>query len=632
MLIDLKEKTLSVNDNKRNFKLRHKSQLYDWGFELVNNNYILISNNFEQILPKLLKYFTKSRFEFELSETCKILLDRRSKKVEDYQKLITIAEEFKDSNFDSIDYNQHIKFLGNHLIRKLKSHQIKASYHLYLLRSAANFSVPGSGKTTVVLSVYERLRSENKVNTLFVIGPPACFGPWKEEFGEVLGRYPSYKILAGGNKNERKLEYYRTENFHELYLSTFNTLFNDKTEIATLLNNSRIKPFLVIDEAHYIKQVSGNWAQAVLSISKYSDFKCILTGTPIPKSYTDLYNLFDFLWPDQQPISGEEKVKLKIFEEQKDYISAKNILEPSIGPLFYRVRKKELCLKPQIFLDPIKVPMNPYEKIIYDAIVKKIRNYAKEDYLKNIDLVLRLRRGRMIRLRQCLSNVHLLKTAIQDYNEDIIKDNRDLASIISDYNKIEIPAKIEYLLQLIKKFNQSGEKVVIWSHFIGSIKFIEKYLKSNGFNSKKIIGETPIERTSLEDEETREKIRNEFVDSDSGLDILLANPAACAESISLHKTCQNAIYYDLSYNCSQYLQSLDRIHRVGGSENKPAYYYYLQYIDTIDKDILENLNIKAQKMYDIIENDYSVYSLDMSDFSDELEAYVRLFINEKYQN
>ena len=103
------------------------------------------------------------------------------------------------------------------------------------------------------------------------------------------------------------------------------------------------------------------------------------------------------------------------------------------------------------------------------------------------------------------------------------------------------------------------------------------------------------------------------------MDILIANPAACAESISLHKTCNNAVYYDLSYNCAQYLQSLDRIHRVGGSEDKEAYYYFLHYKDTVEPRILDNLNTKAQKMYEIIDGDYNIYSMDMFDENDDLD-------------
>ena len=102
-----------------------------------------------------------------------------------------------------------------------------------------------------------------------------------------------------------------------------------------------------------------------------------------------------------------------------------------------------------------------------------------------------------------------------------------------------------------------------------------------------------------------------FISEDSGVNVLIANPAACAESISLHKTCHDALYYDLSYNCAQYLQSLDRIHRVGGSENIIANYHFLQYTDTIDQTIHRRLIDKAARMYEIIDNDYAIFNLDM---------------------
>ncbi|MFQ5673538.1 MAG: hypothetical protein ACE5G9_10625, partial [Nitrospinales bacterium] len=76
----------------------------------------------------------------------------------------------------------------------------------------------------------------------------------------------------------------------------------------------------------------------------------------------------------------------------------------------------------------------------------------------------------------------------------------------------------------------------------------------------------------------------------------------------------------------QYLQSLDRIHRVGGSEIHQANYHFLQYEQTIDQDIMDNLNKKTQKMYDIVEGDYPIYSLDMSEDNSEMEAYKRLFV------
>ncbi|MCK4817105.1 SWF/SNF helicase family protein, partial [bacterium] len=220
----------------------------------------------------------------------------------------------------------------------------------------------------------------------------------------------------------------------------------------------------------------------------------------------------------------------------------------------------------------------------------------------------------------------LLSSALEDYDEDFIKGESNLSKIISEYDNMEMPAKLEYLSKFVARLQEKKLKVVIWAHFIKTLELIVEYFKKTGFYCKLIYGKTPIEQTTLEEEESREKIRNEFIDPDSGLDILVANPAACGESISLHKTCFHAIYYDLSYNCAQYLQSLDRIHRVGGSEINQANYYFLQYENTVDQDIKANLEQKAEKMFDIIEEDYGIYSLDMFEEDDEIKAYERLFI------
>jgi len=600
--------------------------LNDWGFNKIQNaEGLYLNHEIESALPKVIRYFTKANILFDLSDSAQELLERINETGGRFQALVNAGRELKNGELDKVDFIKHMEFLKVNISRKLKDHQIKASYHLWLIRNGANFSVPGAGKTTVVLSVYERLRLEGKINTLFVVGPPACFGPWKDEFKVVLGREANFTILAGGDKSRRKSEYYKHDGISELYLTTFQSLLNDQIEAETFFTNKNVNAMLVIDEAHYIKQINGNWANAVLHIAKLAKYRCVLTGTPIPKSYSDLFNLFDFLWPEHNPINSSDRVKLRLMEEGGDFQGACRLIEPSTGPLFYRVRKSELGLKPQVFMDPEMIVMNPYEQQLYDAIVRRIRNYATEDYLKNIDLIERLRRGRMIRLRQCISYAKLLETAIDDYNEDLIADNTDLRYIIHTYDQHETPRKLERLMELLKEFKKHEQKVVIWAHFIGTIDLIEKHLKQVGYRCKKIIGATPFERTAIVTEETREKIRHEFVDPKSGLDILLANPAACAESISLHKTCYNAVYYDLSYNCAQYLQSLDRIHRVGGSEKQEAYYYFLLYANTIDLDILDNLREKTQRMYKLIEGDYSIYSLDMFDESDELEAYKKLF-------
>ena len=629
MKIDFEDTKIILVDDGRELKSSHQSQLFFWGFAKASDlQYVSEDENPTTLLQKVYGYLQKHFSSISVLSGAEKILREVGEQRSNLLTIFSSAMDYKNGIFNHSDFDSFCRSLDKRLTRELRDHQKKSAYHLYLLKNGANFSVPGSGKTAVVLAVYEKLKSDGLVNALFVIGPPSCFGPWRYEFSQTLGREPDYRILAGGKKADRTNEYFKLDkDLGELYLTSFQTLLNDQRFVKSFLENNGIKALLVVDEAHYIKQINGEYAKAVLSLSSSASFRCILTGTPIPKSFTDVFNMFDFLFPGYPPIEDRSKSQIEYFEKHKMIPDAKMLLDQRIGPLFYRVRKIDLGLTPPFFHEPILVKMNKYEGLLYEAIVKKIRNYSKEDYIKNIDLVQRLTRGRIIRLRQCISYSKLMNTAIDDYDENLLLDEKNLASLIANYDKLEKPAKLIKLVEMVAGFQKAKQKVVIWSNFRETLKLIKRELTKHGFRSEMIYGDTPTQITSLSDEKTREQIRDEFVDENSGLDILIANPAACSESISLHKTCFHAIYYDLSYNCAQYLQSLDRNHRVGGSETNQANYYFLQYENSVDQDILDNVRQKAQRMNDIIEKDYEIYSLDMFEEDEELEAYKRLFGN-----
>jgi SNF2 family DNA or RNA helicase len=630
LLIDITNTSLAIYDNSNSFNAIIKSQLSFWHFkfEYQDNSYTAPLE--EQLFLKVTTYFRKEGVSFTLSPFAKNYSERLELIALNFENLKKVAAEYKNGKVDQLNFNAFRDFVISNIKRPLKSHQLKAAYHLYLLGNGANFSVPGSGKTSVVLTVYEKLRLEGKVNTLFVVGPPASFGPWKHEFLATLGREPHYTIMAGGDRNQRKIRYNSVVGQRpELYLTTFQTLLSDQKEVNQLLGLKDVKAFFIVDEAHYIKQINGNWAKAVLHQAAKANYRCVLTGTPMPKSYTDIFNLFEFLWPTENPIPSTEKTRIRVNEELGNTQLVKSSLDAFIGPLFYRVRKTDLKLKRQNFLAPYAIEMSTYERIIYDAIFKKIKDYSHKEFFQNINFVNKVGKGRVMRLRQAVSYPKLLNTAIEDYNENLLGDLTDLKSIIRQYDDLEIPAKIEQLVLIVENLRKTNLKVVIWSNFIDTIKLIERHLKKCGLYCKKIYGNTPVESSLFKDEETRERIRDEFVDPKSGLDVLIANPAACAESISLHKTCHHAIYYDLTYNCAQYLQSLDRIHRVGGSEFIEANYHFLQYKRTIDLDIKRNVDAKTKKMFDVIEEDYAIYNLDMFESEDDVAAYMRLFATKK---
>ncbi|MFA7270304.1 MAG: DEAD/DEAH box helicase [Sterolibacterium sp.] len=599
-----------------------------WGFrfESATKSYIAPSEEKYILLQKVTKYLLRYQIPLEQSQDVELAQAELQQSQDELSHALEVGALFKSGATESFNVRDFMAFLISRIPRRLKEHQVKAALHLLSVRNGANFSVPGSGKTTVVLAVFDWLRSRGEVDSLFVVGPPSCFAPWRMEYESVIGKSPTLEILAGGDAEERQSKYYASkDNLCDLYLTSFQTLQRDWERVKLLFNQRNVRFAFVVDEAHYIKQLGGVWANAVLNVANYAKVRWILTGTPFPHSYADAFNYFDVLWPRCSPISRHDRIKITNDIQKKKDVDAAHLLNSCIGPLFYRVRKRDLGLAPQDFVPPIMIQMNQHERHVYDSIVEKIRNLSIGDDFQQFELLIRLQRGRMMRLRQCLSYTRLLGTAVLEYNEDLLDGQLSLADTIKHYDELESPAKLEAALALVRQLRQQGEKVVIWSNFVETLKLLRRCLKEAGHNTELIYGETPTEATSVSEELTREKIISDFVSNSSGLNVLVANPAACAESISLHKQCSHAIYYDLSYNCAQYLQSLDRIHRVGGSENKIAHYHFLQYADTIDEDILQNILRKSENMSAIVDQDYPVYSLDMFSEDEEVAAYGRLF-------
>ena len=119
----------------------------------------------------------------------------------------------------------------------------------------------------------------------------------------MIGRKPTCELLAGGDVEERRGKYYvGKDGLCDLYLTTFQTLQRDWERVKLLFNQRAVRFLFVVDEAHYIKKIDGEWANAVLNVARYAKIRCILTGTPFPQSYADAFNCFDVLWPRSAPL------------------------------------------------------------------------------------------------------------------------------------------------------------------------------------------------------------------------------------------------------------------------------------------------------------------------------------------
>ncbi len=495
-------------------------------------------------------------------------------------------------------------------MRELKPYQVPAVQHAVDVRNAANFSVPGSGKTTITLAVYAILKARGEVEKLVVVGPRACFMPWEEEFEACLGRKPAAVRISGDRT--RRIGLYRDADAAELVLLTYQMASNDADDVAAYLQ--RNKCFLVLDESHYIKRLEGGkWANALLDLAPFAARRLILSGTPAPNSLLDLWSQFAFLWPNPPLLGQRDNYRFRVDQRGNEY----DRIKKRLSPFFWRIKKDDLKLPPPTF-HKVDVPLRPYQRRIYDAIGAKVLKdvvKAPSDRSK-----LRIwRKAKMVRLLQAASNPSLLAEYSTEFRiPPLDASGLPVDQLIEQYSKFEFPAKLECAEKLVRKLVKRGEKVILWSTFVHNIKTLESRMKD--LRPLSVFGEIP--KDDEENEEfNREQIIKQFKTPGTS-PVLIANPGACAESVSLHKICKHAVYLDRTFNGAQYLQSLDRIHRVGLSPRDKVHYYIIQALDSVDTVVDQRLEDKKKRMLELLEDELPVLNLessseDVSEESDE---------------
>ena len=617
------------------------------------NNDQLIKIPFDEhseisILQELQTLFKKFSLKVELTSRIQIQVSNFVREEELFQEFSEKAQRIRNNEFDEYpelvkDFQDFQITVGKKLKRKLYPLQLLSAFHMSFAQNACNFAVPGAGKTSIVYGAYAYLKSlpdddSRHVDKLMVIGPLSSFAPWENEYYECFGHSTSFKRLSGSSdiKRDEKLQHLYSGEPSEVTLIYHGGVHSLEQDILDFLK--RNKTMIVVDEAHRIKNHEGTWGRSVTNISREAIARTILTGTPVPNGYQDIYNLIKFIYPykfkDILEFHYQNLIEMTNDSQfQTDKIEQ---LKENLSPFFIRIKKEDLKLPPTEEIN-IRVKMGPYQREIYDFIeglyLEEFKIGSSDSAVKNY-----LNRAKLIRLRQAASNPSLLAETLSssmeenftsgdydpnslysDYDEFV--DDSEYFKKIKEYEKKEIPAKFLEVHKIIKNIVPNGQKAIIWTIFIQNSKQLQTFLLSQGFEAKLLIGEIP--------QEQRENVISKFNDPNNlEFSIVIANPFSVAESISLHKGCHYAIYLERDYNCSNFLQSKDRIHRVGLSKNQITTYYYLISEDSIDEVIDDRLQQKIIRMEEIINDDIPLFkSIDEDDETSIIKDLLKNYAN-----
>lgn len=610
--------------------------------DLTSPNRIAIqfsTENQEEILKSIQKLLSKFGFDIQVSAQIENILSDYFLAERNFSIFSKQAYSIRNNELND-EHKKDFENFTKCLIEKLPNRglyplQLLAAYHLAFSQNACNFSVPGSGKTSIVYGAYAFLSNLPKdnpkhIDKLLVIGPLSSFGPWETEFKECFGREPYSKRLSGVITREEKVAHFYSSNPAELTLVSYNGTINLSEYISHFLK--KYSTMVVLDEAHKIKNVyGGQIATAVLDLARSCRARVVLTGTPAPNGYEDIYNLFKFIWPTKDIINFH-LFQLKEMSKHVDDPKTDDLIK-NISPYFIRIRKSDLGLPKPSSHPPILVQMGNVQKEIYDYIEKNYLDYFIKEPTGS-GLLAKLQSARLIRLMQVSTNPALLQKPLDEFFEeeelrnDLFIDDSAIIDKISSYNSKEVPPKFITAGSLIKRIVESGQKVIVWAIFIQNLLSFQEYLRTIGIDSRTLYGATPIEKDDqISDVETRESRIKEFHKENSSFKVIIANPSAVSESISLHKACKNAIYLERSFNAANFVQSKDRIHRYGLKPDDIVNYYYILSDNAIDATIHDRLALKERRMLEIMEKEpIPLFSRLDEDETDDIKALIDNYV------
>ena len=373
---------------------------------------------------------------------------------------------------------------------------------------------------------------------------------------------------------------------------------------------SRQRTQVVLDESHRIKAgISAVTATAALELNHSAVRRDILSGTPLPHSPEDLRSQLEFLWPGQRVLpEGPLSV-----QSQPHVLGT---VERAISPLYVRTTKAELHL-PDLKVEADGVTLGPLQRELYELLRSQAAR-AASGMGRRDQRFLRLLGRHVIRLLQAAVNPMLLTAGpmIDVSDPGPAPEGTRAWELLRELAQNETPAKLAAAVSLAKKIMGEGEKVLIWSQFVANVRILERALADEG--AVVIYGAVPT--GADDDPETREG-RIRLFEEDADTKVMIANPAAAGEGISLHRACHRAIYLDRSFNAAHYLQSVDRIHRLGMKPDVEPRVDILVASDTIDSRVNDRLTAKLETMEAIL-NDHGLGALvyDAEDVEEDYPA------------
>ena len=297
--------------------------------------------------------------------------------------------------------------------------------------SCALFFDVGCGKSITSLALFEQKQIQKKCNKLLIICLCAKLEEWKTDcekwfpFSDtiVIDKQKDKDKFKKGDFDIAIINFEKTWRFKELLQLTRDTM-------------------IIIDESHKIKSSETKVGHFMQLLCACTDYKCILTATPMGNGYIDLYNQLYFL--------GLENHSLKGFKER--YCDEKLVYIPGMKPFkqivgYHNVEELDLLVNKyaRYYERKLDDELVPEEVMVPIKLEEKYNKISRERVYE--DIVLDKIGMKRIALKSLCSGTLIGKALDDENNEDLHREYQ-----LNTY-------KLDWVKSFLEDFN---DRVVIF--------------------------------------------------------------------------------------------------------------------------------------------------------------------------
>jgi SNF2 family DNA or RNA helicase len=453
--------------------------------------------------------------------------------------------------------------------------QWNAIHFLLSRQFAGNWDTMGAGKTFVSIFSYAVVKRYGLAKSALVLCVNAAKSAWYDE----VKKHSVFKVRVAGNGTKEVLNSIYGFDEEDFFVLHYDALINDS--IFERLLRKRFD-LIVIDEAHKIKNITAKRTKRVLDLvqavkravpidtEKVNElgmhvyeydkpFVWCLTGTPVSERPSNAYTLLKILYGKMfdvshrvfenffcifKELSLRSGKRIKVVAGYRHCDSLGRVLEPvSIG----RKANELKGLPEKVVVDRV-VEMSEGQKEVYEKVKKGLI-----EELKRMNRTIKLSRleNIFIRLHEVLSCPQTIGIEAPSIKHDVVLD------------------MIEEL----------EEPVLIWVIYRVSAEVLYNRLKNSGVDVELIYGGTDVDRI-------KKKVE------DGKVHALIASIKKLGVSVDFLKAFRRAIYVDLPFSFTEYMQSQDRLVRRGVMSR--AFLYRLIVKRSLDEYVCDILSRKEE--------------------------------------